>query len=121
MKQLFQTIAEVQKVETMAKGLKVVILTSELPPEQMSCIFGLIDKQGWFLFKESSIKPDEVKDLPDIENDGKKSLSQRLRAVIHVYWEQSGGLKRADGRTSEEYYKFYMEKMIDAVKQKLSA
>lgn len=45
-----------------------------------------------------------------------KSPGQRLRAVIYVWWEQSG--------TSEEWEPFYkrqMERIIDRVKDKLDA
>lgn len=46
--------------------------------------------------------------------DDKKTPSQRLRNVLFVKWKQEGG----DGEF-KEYYKVYMEKIIDHYKAKL--
>ena len=81
---IFQTIAEVTKVETLIKGLKLVFHTNELPPDEMAKIFSFYDKQGWLLFKgNAAIQPDEVKDLPEVKLDyGGESPGQRLRACL---------------------------------------
>lgn len=114
--ELFQAVAEVMKIETMAKGLKIVIHTNELPPEQMTAILSLYEKQGWFLFKRTSIKPDEIKNLPDIQlEENEKSPSQRLRSVLFVLWDQQGIKK-----SFEIYYREQMDKIITFVKEKLT-
>ena len=119
---IFQTIAEVTKVETLIKGLKLVFHTNELPPDEMAKIFSFYDKQGWLLFKgNAAIQPDEVKDLPEVKLDyGEKSPGQRLRACLFHYWRQTGGVKRLDGKTFEQYYREYMERLINAIKEKLT-
>jgi len=43
-----------------------------------------------------------------------KTQSQRLRAVIFIYWKQSG-----EKETFEEFYRQHMEKLIDVIKGKL--
>ena len=43
-----------------------------------------------------------------------KSHSQRLRAVLYIYWEH---YKTTD--TFEEYYKYIMEKIINHIKNKI--
>ena len=43
-----------------------------------------------------------------------KTQSQRLRAVIYVYWEQQG-----KNGTFEEFYRAKTEKLIDFIKGKL--
>jgi hypothetical protein len=43
-----------------------------------------------------------------------KTSSQRLRAVLYIYWKQQGGAGEFD-----EFYKSHMEKFIDHVKTKL--
>jgi len=100
----------------MAKGLKITIHTNELSPEQMTAILSLYEKQGWFVFKETSIKNEEIKDLPDIKIEtGEKPPSQRMRAVLFRIWEND---KR--GKTFEQYYREQMERIIEQLKSKLS-
>ena len=120
-KQLFQAVAEVTKIETLAKGLKIILHTNELSPEQMTTILSLYEKQGWFLFKESEISEIDVKGLPDlILEPNEKSPSQRLRAVLYRIWEQSGGLQRHDKLSADQHYRNSMEKIIEDLKTRLN-
>lgn len=43
-----------------------------------------------------------------------KSSSQRLRAVLFIYWKQLG-----EKETFEEFYRLHMNKLIDFIKGKL--
>ena len=71
---------------------------------------------GWFTFSTHQIEVEDIKDLPPLKpTDGKKTPSQRLRAVLFRLWEQDDEkFKEFDG-----YYRFKMEKIIDHLKQKL--
>jgi hypothetical protein len=63
------------------------------------------------------IEPLEEKaDLIEVKGETEtKTSSQRLRAVIYILYDQSG--RNGDFET---FYKSYMEKIIDLVKQKLN-
>lgn len=107
----------IDKVETMHdRSLKIRLYTQELTSEDKAHIIELQDKPGWFLFAE--IEPTHVeelpKDLPEITLDeGEKSPSQRLRGVLYRVWE---GTKR--DKTFELFYRDYMEKFINNLKDK---
>ena len=114
---MFQAQATVHKVSTLVDGgLKVEIMTRELQPEQMTAVFEQKGSEGWFLFKENSIKPEEIKDLPDVRVEKTdKSPSERLRAVLYRLWETTSKTKTAD-----QFYKEYIDKTIEAIKEKLN-
>jgi hypothetical protein len=66
---------------------------------------------GHLAFSEDEIKPE---DIPAGETDGGKSPSQRLRAVIFIYWKQQGSVGDFD-----VYYRQEIEKGINHYKSKL--
>jgi len=116
-KLIFQVPAEICKVETLAdKTLRLrVDTTMELPPEQEALIMQLRNKQGYFVYSEQDIKQDDLQDLPDIETPkGVKTPSQRLRAVLYLFWKQGTQVQ-----TPEQFYDREMEKIIDHFKGKL--
>ena len=87
----FQTSSQIESVATRADNtLKIVIGTQELLPEQAAQLFSLKGKQGWMLFKENAITPDEIPedDAPDLHG---KSPSQRLRDRMIVYYTKKHG------------------------------
>lgn len=114
---MFQVPSTIQSVRTLVDGgTKLDIITQELSPDEMTELFTLKGKIGWFLFKENVINPDDIKDLPDIKVDkGEKTKAQRLRGVVYKLWETTGRTK-----TSEEFYNEYMEKIINSIKEKLN-
>jgi len=71
---------------------------------------------GWLTFMSKEIAVDDVIDLPDLDEMeyGKKSLSQRLRAVIYLYWKANHKKE-----SFQNYYARVMEKIIDEWKEKL--
>lgn len=114
---MFQTPSTIQSVRTLVDGgTKLDIITQELDPNEMTELFSLKGKLGWFLFKENAIKEEDLKDLPDVKVDkGEKTKGQRLRSVLFKLWETTGRTK-----TSEEFYNEYMEKIITSIKEKLN-
>lgn len=116
-KNLFQAPATVAKIETLAdRSLKLKVITQELNEEQSAMVFKLYNKLGWFVFSEQSIKPEDIKDLPEIQLDeGEKSPSQRMRAALFVYWEQQKIQEPFD-----IFYRRQVEKWISQIKEKLN-
>jgi len=70
---------------------------------------------GWFLFSGETIKSEEL-DLPDVKPEfkGDKTVSQRQRNVLYVYWEQNGSKG-----TFDNFYKQKLEIYINSIKEKL--
>ena len=114
---MFQVASTINSVRTLVDGgCKLDVITQELNPEELTELFKLKGKSGYFLFKESGILESDIKDLPDVvveRND--KTPSERLRAVIWVAWSQGNKEKTAD-----EFYKNYMDRIIQSIKEKLN-
>lgn len=113
--------ATIQKVETMSRHARIVVDTQEtITPEQLSELFSLHDKVGYFFFldkPEATINRDELPDIPDvILEDGEKSPSQRLRAVLYIFWQQ----KTSRTQEFELFYRRWMEKTVNAIKEQLN-
>jgi hypothetical protein len=117
MNNLFQVPSTIQSVRTLVDGgNKLDIITRELNPDEMTRLFELRGKEGWFLFKENVIEQEDIKDLPDVRIEKfDKTPGQRLRAILYRLWETTSQTKTAD-----EFYKDYMEKLISSIKEKLS-
>jgi hypothetical protein len=86
--------------------------------EEMARIMGNLGKVGWmcFLPEERKIDALDVVSLPEIKLEkDEKSPSQRLRAVLFVYWQQK--------KPTEDFEQFYfsqMNKFIEHIKEKLT-
>lgn len=95
--------------------LSIKLGTQEMSPEETSMIFAFGNQQIWTAFSETEMTPNDIK-LPDFtpEFKGEKSPSQRLKACVYRLWETTDKKK-----TSEEFYRDYMEKIIEHVKTKL--
>lgn len=108
--------ATVTKVTTMRdKTVRIQVDCQESAPEHMAELFALNDKLGWFFFHEKPIKEIDTKDLPEIKLEKwEKSPSQRLRATMFCYWEQT-----KPDMPFEAFYRTEMEKIIDYLKTKL--
>lgn len=93
-------------------SFKVVIETQELAGSEAAALLSYRQQMGYVTFTPNAIKDVEVP-KEDAEVGG-KSPSKRLRAVLHVLWEQRG-----KPGTSEEFYRTKMEQIIEGFKDKL--
>lgn len=102
----------------MSRHARIVLDTQEnLTAEQLTELFALHEKVGWFMFLPSEQKATDKIELPEIhldEDAGEKSPSQRLRNVLFIYWKQKGSKD-----DFELFYRRWMERAIDKVKQTL--
>lgn len=114
---LFQCPATIQSIRTLVDGgNKLEIITRDINPEEMTILFGLKGSEGYFLFKESLIKKEEVDILPDIKDEFTKiSPSQRQRNIIYRLWEKTDRKK-----SSNDYYLEKMETINQWLKEKLN-
>ncbi len=116
---MLQIISEITKVETVHDGgLKLVVHTNEASPDDMALLMGLRGKQGMMLFKENieNFTEAEVKDLPEVKvEQGQKTPSERLRAIIYRIWEHNTNQKQA----FQLYYIGYMDKLCEGLKEKI--
>lgn len=97
-------------------GMKVVVNTQELTPEDKAELMNEHQKVGYFVF--SSTKHIEEEDIPDepIEFEGQKTYSERLRNVLFRLHEKQGG----KAEEFESYRAKVMESLIQKYKNKLS-
>lgn len=119
MNKAIQFASSIDSVRPLKDGtMSLIFHTQELGDEEKLVILNLLGKFGWLLFKEDS-KGFDDSDVPR-EDSGygeNKSPSQRLRAVIYVYWEQN---KKEAFPDFEVYYRRQMEALIGQYKEKLS-
>ena len=75
------------------------------------------DQLGWLVFATARIQPENLVNLPEIKPEFKneKSPAQRLKAILFVYWNQNGS--KGD---FEDFYKDYIEKIIENIREKLN-
>lgn len=111
--------AVIEKFNTLKDGtIKITVETNELNNEQKLAVFNMVQKFGYFAFKEDKNLSDaELDILKKLETDlepGSKSKSQRLRAVLYRSWEQDQ--KGYD--VFDDYYNHRMEKLITLIKNK---
>jgi hypothetical protein len=102
----------ISKVSTMSDGsLRLQIDTQELAGVDKGELMELHNKMGWMVFSETGIKEEDIPS--DLIEEGQKTPSQRLRAVLYVLWE-----KKQVG-TFEDFYRKTLEKLIDHYKIKI--
>ena len=117
---LFQTPAVIQGISTLKdKTLKLTVYVSkELPGEEISILFDLEQKEGWFLFKENAIQEEEIPEEKAEAGINRKSPTERLYNVLYVYFNQNFPEKtQADFKNWRENE---MERLIEAYKAKLN-
>ena len=111
--------AQVTEVKTLEdRSLRLKIETAlEVDPIQMTVLFNMVNKQGWFGFSESPISAAEMLSVPEVKKEfpSDRTPSERLRAVIYKYHQQQGG-KPED---FELFYRRQVEKLINVIKEKL--
>ncbi len=107
--------AQLKKVASRAdRTYDLVFNTRELTGIEASFLLGELMKEGWLQYAPNE---DEMVDIPDEKADpmtGTKTQAQRLRAALYVLWKQRGGTGN-----SEDFYRSYMENIIDQIKSKL--
>lgn len=92
-------------------SLGMRVTTPELTSEEKTEFFNLQNKNVTIKITPADEKPEaEVKVNADMDG---KSDSQRLRAVMYVYWKQH---KSATIKTFDEFYHRAYEKLIDQYK-----
>lgn len=98
-------------------GMSIRYHTQEMPDESKLILLNSMGKFGWLLFKpeEKPFDPNEVPKYDPQSWDELKSPSQRMRAALYVYWQQSGKPKDFDS-----FYKQQMEIFINVIKSKLT-
>ncbi len=98
----------------MDRTLLIKLNTQELSSDEASKIHDLIGRQIWVGLAETAITkldvPDELSEF-----EGQKSTSERLHAVLYVYWNT----KTDKVQDFETFRKNYMNKIIDTIKSKL--
>lgn len=111
---VFQVPATLAGVTTLSDGgVTVRFKTQELTPENALALMNFVNQFGWLQFSNTELQHVPTEKLSKIA-DG-QSRSQKLRAVLYVFYKQSG---RTD-ITFDEFYIRQMEKIIDQVKEKL--
>lgn len=116
-KKICQFSSQVESVKTMRDGgNKIVIETQELTPESLATLFSFGGKQIWTALCEVDIEQDDLK-IPDeiMEFKNQKSQSERIRAVLFLYWD-----KNKPTKTFDEFYKMKTEEFIKIIKDKLN-
>lgn len=112
-------------VETIATrhdgSVKIVMGTYELNTHSAVKLFDLRKTEALMYLSSDNISQEELDALDgfklDAEKTDGKTPSQRLRAVLYVYWKQH---KQKDIEFDIFYLK-YMNRTIDRIKDKLDA
>lgn len=101
------------KISTLVDGsVRITLDTREMDSKAMAELFDLRGREGYAFFSPDPIQEVSIPDQP--AEQGKKTQSQRLRAVLYILWEQQGA--KGDFNT---FYDTQMNRLIDFIKQKL--
>ncbi len=93
-------------------GLSIGFSTNELKDEEKLIASRFHNKFGWLLFSENEMNDTDIRHGQ--ADDTGKTPSQRLRAVLFVYWKQLG--EQGD---FDDFYRTQMNRIIDGLKAKL--
>lgn len=112
----FVIYADFIKLTTLANHTcNITFNTSEMG-EKTSLLLPHLNQQGSLAFKVGEFNDTELEELPEAkEFPEQKSQSKRLRDVLFVLHQQSGGKKEE----FEDYYRRQMEIFINQIKNKL--
>lgn len=114
---------EISSISTRADGgLKVVMVTPELPPDKVASVFGMRNKFGIAAFSLEEIAITELKAIDEAVSElGTKdtSPSARLQKALYARWMHDDSLKTLYG-DYKAYYTSEMEKFITEVKSKIN-
>lgn len=117
MEEILKYPAELVKVESKANNaLKLVFATQEaLNPQDAGILLSNMNKLGWLIFSPTQAITEVEIPKEHVEFKGDKTPSQRLRAVIYVYWEENTDKKIP----FDSFYSDYVNKIIENIKTKL--
>ena len=87
--------------------------TQELPAEAFVELQKNLNAYGYLIFNAVDMPDEDVPD--DLPDDNSKKPSQRLRAVLFIYWKQQNV-----GGDFNAWYRAQMEKLIEHYKEKLT-
>lgn len=111
---LIQIPATITRIGTTAdNGISLTIRSQELSPEMKLIVMEMHNAFGWFMFRENKFSDEEVPKEEAVESKN-KSVSQRKRSVMFIYWKQN---RIADD--FDVWYKKQMELEIEQWKQLL--
>jgi hypothetical protein len=97
-------------------SVRLSVVTPELTNDQRSTVLGMHGKNVRVLVEPVDV-PTEGMDVVESEAEP-KTKSQRLRAVLFVYYKQLDNTYRAQ-KTFQQFYDERMEAFIDEVKESL--
>jgi hypothetical protein len=124
MEQILKIPAILEDYKSAKKGsVSVKFITNEnLTPEQHMMIVRSEDKFGHLIFLPTETEETEllniINNLPALTKEvNEKTPSERMRAVLFIYWKE----KCKDGKLFDEFYRHYMEQIIDQIKLKLNS
>jgi hypothetical protein len=95
-------------------GMRLGFVTNELSDEDKLILTKFHQKFGWVLFQENPYQPSDIP--KELAEEGTKTPSKRLRAVLFRLWKQEGEVGDFDA-----WYRTRMETLISSVKSKLDA
>lgn len=100
-------------------SVKIVLSTYELNTQSAVKLFDLRKTEALMYLSSDNISQEELDALDGFKlssekNDG-KTPSQRLRAVLYVYWKQH----KQEELEFDIFYLRHMNNMIDKIKEKL--
>ena len=112
--------ATIENISTRSDNtIKVVIGTQEMDAEQSAKLFQFRNNIAKVLFSTDNITKEIIQSVSEAAIEAKpqpgKTPSQRLRAVLFRYYEQTN----ATNITFETYYQNEIEKIINHYKSKL--
>jgi len=114
---------EISSISTRVDGgLKVIMITPELPPDKVASVFGMRNKFGIAAFSLEEIAITELKAIDEAVSDlggNETSPSARLQKSLYARWMHDEGLKTLHG-DFKSFYKFEMERFITEVKSKIN-
>jgi len=118
MKDLIQLPCELLDFRTYAtkQTVRISFETQEaLDTEHLAQLLQHKGKTGWLVFSpsEQQVRLDDIPDEP-VNEPNVKTPSQRLRSVLWVYYKS---LERQE--PFDTFYTNYVERVIDAIKEKL--
>lgn len=101
-------------------GLRLYVDTQELSQESVGVLFGMRNKFGQFVFAEAEkdINVDEI-EIPKYAKIEKKDKtpSERLHAVLFVYWKNHENLQKKY-QDFNDFYRYKMNEIINHFKPK---
>lgn len=95
------------------RSMKLTFVTRELNGMDSATLLSQLHNEGWLLFAPNENDIDAI-DVPHTKADagtGQKSSSQRLRAILFVYWRSLG-----EPGPFESFYIDRIERAIDQYK-----